>query len=206
MDSKAIATTILLIIVFVIWVYSLTIFKRKKLEFFYFLIGSIGTFLFSFITFREIMTDVLTRLTCYLTGLIGNALGFFKSYTAHAILFVENNDGPISLFVDFECAGVIEILVFISLIWFFAVYNVKEKLIVSVLGTIWIMLANIIRLFSICLIINQFGNESYYLAHTIVGRIIFYALSIAMYFYVFTRAQIRKQRVGEFGYDNEARK
>lgn len=206
MDSKTIATTILLIILFVIWVYSLTIFKRKKLEFFYFLIGSIGTFLFSFITFREIMTDVLTRLTCYLTGLIGNALGFFKSYTAHAILFVENNDGPISLFVDFECAGVIEILVFISLIWFFAVYNVKEKLIVSVLGTIWIMLANIIRLFSICLIINQFGNESYYLAHTIVGRIIFYALSIAMYFYVFTRAQIRKQRVGEFGYDNEARK
>lgn len=206
MDSNRIATSVIFILLFIIWLYALSIFKRRKLEFFYFLIGSIGTFLFSFIAFREILTELLTNLTCYLTGIIGNALGFFRAYTAHAILFVENEDGPISLFVDFECAGVIEILVFISLIWFFAVYNVKEKLCVSVLGTLWIVMANIIRLFSICLIINQFGNESYYLAHTIVGRIIFYALSIAMYFYVFTRAQIRKQRVGEFGYDNEARK
>ena len=206
MGSNHVTATVLLIIVFVIWLYSLTIFKRRKLEFFHFLVGSVGTFLFSFITFREILTRLLTNLTCYLTGLIGNALGFFRAYTAHAILFVENEDGPISLYVDFECAGVIEILVFVSLICFFAVYSRKEKLIVSVLGTLWIIFSNIIRLFSICLIINWFGNESYYLAHTIVGRIIFYALSIAMYFYVFTRAQIRKQRVGEFGYDNEAHK
>ncbi len=73
-------------------------------------------------------------------------------------------------------------------------------------GVLWIMAANIIRLFSICLIINWFGNESYYVAHTIVGRLLFYALSIILYFYVFTRAQIRKQRVGEFGYDSEVSK
>lgn len=54
--------------------------------------------------------------------------------------------------------------------------------------------------------INQFGNESYYMAHTIVGRLLFYALSIILYFYVFTRAQIRRQRVGEFGYDSETGK
>ena len=130
-------------------------------------------------------------------------MGIFKAYTAHSILFVENADGPISLYVDFECGGVIEILVFISLVWFFAVYSKKEKLTLSLVGILWIIVANIIRLFSICLIINWFGNESYYVAHTIVGRLIFYALSIILYFYVFTRAQIRKQRVGEFGYDNE---
>ena len=194
---------IVLLVLFFVWIYSLTIFKRKKLEFYYFLLGSIGTFCFSFAVFRKPMTEIFTRLTCYLTGLIGNALGFFKAYTAHAILFVENADGPISLYVDFECGGVIEILVFISLIFFFAVYNVKEKILISLVGTVWIIAANIIRLFSICLIINQFGNESYYTAHTIVGRLIFYALSIILYFYVFTRAQIRRQRVGEFGYDSE---
>lgn len=202
MDS----TKIGLIVLFVIWIYSLTIFKRKKLEFFHFLVGSIGMFLFSFAVLKNIMTDVLTTLTCYLTGLLGNLLGFFKAYTTHAILFVENMDGPISLYVDFECGGVIEILVFISLISFFSVYKVWEKIWISVAGTVWIMAANIIRLFSICLIINRFGNESYYMAHTIVGRLIFYALSIVLYFYVFTRAQIRRQRVGEFGYDSEAGK
>lgn len=198
--------TIALIVLFVIWMYSLTVFRRRKLEFFHFIVGSVGMFLFAFVVLRGIMTDVLTTLTCYLTGMLGNLLGFFKAYTAHAILFVENADGPISLYVDFECGGVIEILVFISLICFFSVYNVWEKVWISIAGTVWIIVANIIRLFSICLIINQFGNESYYMAHTIVGRMIFYALSIVLYFYVFTRAQIRRQRVGEFGYDNEARK
>lgn len=199
-------SSIVLIILFLVWIYVLTIFKRRKLEFFYFLCGSIGTFLFTFTVLRNIMTEVLTVLTCYLTGLLGNALGIFKAYTAHAILFIENADGPISLYVDFECGGVIEILVFISLILFFAVYNVKEKIIISLVGIVWIVAANIIRLFSICVIINKFGNESYYIAHTIVGRMIFYALSIVLYFYVFTRAQIRKQRVGEFDYDSEVSK
>ncbi|MCM1039712.1 MAG: exosortase family protein XrtG [Roseburia sp.] len=194
---------IIFIVLFLVWLYILTVFKRKKLEFFYFLLGSIGTFLFSFALLRNVMTKILTTLTCFLTGLLGNVLGLFKAYTSHSILFIENADGPISLYVDFECGGVIEILVFISLIWFFAVYKVKEKALISLAGIVWIILANIIRLFSICLIINKFGNESYYVAHTIVGRLIFYALSIILYFYVFTRAQIRKQRVGEFGYDNE---
>lgn len=201
-----IKAAILYVVLFIVWIYILTVFKRRKLEFFYFLLGSIGTFLFAFALLRNVLTNILTTLTCYLTGLLGNALGIFKAYTSHSILFVENADGPISLYVDFECGGVIEILVFLSLIWFFAVYNVKQKLGISLIGIVWIIVANIIRLFSICLIINKFGNESYYVAHTIVGRLIFYALSIILYFYVFTRAQIRKQRVGEFGYDNEAGK
>lgn len=194
---------IIFIVLFIVWIYILTVFKRRKLEFFYFLVGSIGTFLFSFAALRNVLTQILTTLTCFLTGILGNALGLFKAYTSHSILFIENWDGPISLYVDFECGGVIEILVFISLVWFFAVYKTKEKLLISLAGIVWIIAANIIRLFSICLIINKFGNESYYVAHTIVGRLIFYALSIILYFYVFTRAQIRKQRVGEFGYDNE---
>ena len=203
MNNPSFALVLALTIPFAVWIYILTVFKRRKLEFYYFLLGSIGTFLFAFALLKGIMTEILTTMTCFLTGLLGNALGIFKAYTTHSILFVENADGPISLYVDFECGGVIEILVFISLIFFFAVYNLKEKICISLVGIVWIIAANIIRLFSICLIINQFGNESYYVAHTIVGRLIFYALSIILYFYVFTRAQIRRQRVGEFGYDIE---
>ncbi len=206
MNNPSFALVLALTIPFAVWIYILTVFKRRKLEFYYFLLGSIGTFLFAFALLKGIMTEILTTMTCFLTGLLGNALGIFKAYTTHSILFVENADGPISLYVDFECGGVIEILVFISLIFFFAVYNLKEKICISLVGIVWIIAANIIRLFSICLIINQFGNESYYVAHTIVGRLIFYALSIILYFYVFTRAQIRRQRVGEFGYDSETGK
>ena len=62
------------------------------------------------------------------------------------------------------------------------------------------MAANILRLTVICVMIHFGGNEIYYLAHTIVGRFLFYLLAILLYFYVFTRRQIRQQKIGEFEY------
>ena len=194
---------ILFFVVAVLWIYLLTVFKRKKFDFFYFCFGSIGAFFYSFFLLQPIITAPLAKLVCYLTGLLGKATGMFQAYSDYGILFIENVDGPISLYVDFECAGLIEILVFLVLVFFYAVYDWKEKILVSLGGFIWIMVANVLRLFVICAIIHIWGNEMYYLAHTIVGRLLFYSLSICLYFYVFTRAQIRKQRVGGFAYDGK---
>lgn len=196
----------LLLLLFAVWVYLLTIFKRKRLDFFFFLTGSIGLFLFSFFILQPFITPYLSRLVCWLTGLAGDLFGIFKAYTSYSILFVQNVNGPVSLYVDFECAGLIEMLVFISLIAFFNVYNVKQKILVSLQGILWIIFSNVVRLFSICCIIHYFGNESYYFAHTIVGRLVFYGMSIWFYFRTFTRTQILKQKVGEFGYDAQADK
>jgi len=66
------------------------------------------------------------------------------------------------------------------------------------------MAANILRLTIICIMIHVFGNEIYYLAHTIVGRMVFYVLTLLLYFHVFTRRQIKQQRVGDFSYNDEA--
>ncbi len=155
----------------------------------------------SFVLLEPILTAPLARGVCKLTGYLGSMTGFFTSYSSYAVLFIENADGPISLYIDFECAGLVEILVFLSLLVFFKPYKKLEKLVVGFLGVIGIMAANIIRLFTICLLIHSFGNEIYYLAHTIIGRLVFYTLSICLYFYVFTRRQIRKQNVGDFSYN-----
>ena len=194
---------IIYVALFLIWLYALTIFKRKKIEFFHFLAGSVGMFFFLFFVLEQILTPYLIQFVCFLTGLLGSMTNLFEAYSSYGILFIHNINGPISLYVDFECAGLIEILVFISLISFYNVYRLWEKIGVCIAGIALIMFSNVIRLFSICLIINFYGNESYYFAHTIVGRLLFYGLSIILYFYVFTRTQIRKQRVGEFGYADE---
>jgi exosortase/archaeosortase len=52
----------------------------------------------------------------------------------------------------------------------------------------------------ICVVIYKFGSGSYYFAHTILGRIIFYTFTVILYYYVFTRQQIIKQKVGGFQY------
>ena len=43
----------------------------------------------------------------------------------------------------------------------------------------------------------------YYIAHTYVGRIFFYAATIVLYFYVFTKSQVVRMKVGSFSYDKE---
>lgn len=191
------------LVLMIIWVYVLSIFKRRKQGFFYFITGSVGLFCFSFVILEPILTASLARLVCYLTGKVGEITGKFTAYASYGILFIENSDGPVSLYVDFECAGLVEILVFLSLLVFFQAYKWYEKILVGGLGFVGIMSANVLRLTVICMMIHVYGNDIYYMAHTIVGRLIFYLLAITMYFYVFTRRQIRKQKVGEFHYNDE---
>ena len=74
---------------------------------------------------------------------------------------------------------------------------------VGILGTFYIILANALRIIAICVIIYVFGMPSYYVAHTFVGRILFYGLSVLLYFFVFTKTQIIRQKVGDFTYGTD---
>lgn len=133
-------------------------------------------------------------------GILGDFSGMYDAYYKYSILFIPKETATVSLTIDYECSGVIEIMAFSCMLWFFPLYNTIEKLILNSVGIIVIFCANILRLFVICMLIYFFGNEIFYFAHTIFGRIIFYLLSIALYFYVFTRPQIIRQKVGNFAY------
>ncbi len=188
----------------VIWIYFLSVFKRAKTDYFYYLCGSIGLFIFMMVMIQPILTEPLMTLVTSISGLLGKITGFYTAYQDYNILFIENSGRQvaISLYVDFECSGIIEMLAFVSLLAFFQVYDILQRVIISVLSCIYIFLANVIRIFFICMMIYYGGNDMYYIAHTIVGRIVFYFLSILLYYYVFTHAQIVKQRIGGFGYTN----
>lgn len=192
---------VLVILLAALWVWLLSIFKRREMSFFFFLVGGVGFFLLTFNILEPVLTAPLARLVCWLTGLVGRITGIFTAYASYAILFIqESKGGPISLYVDFECAGLVENLVFVSLLLFYQAYKWYEKLWIAPVGVLYLMAANILRLTVICIMIHFGGNEIYYLAHTIVGRFLFYLLAILLYFYVFTRRQIRQQKVGEFAY------
>lgn len=156
---------VLLSIGFIVWIYFLTVFKRKKLDFFFFLTGSVGMFFLSFFTLQPVITPYLARFVCYLTGVVGNLTGFFEAYTSYGVLFIDNVNGPVSLYVDFECAGLIEILVFISLIVFFDAYNVRQKILVSLEGVVWILMSNILRLFIISFASFTFSEMKVIISH-----------------------------------------
>lgn len=190
------------VICVVLWIYILSVFKRGKLDFFWYLTGSVGMFIFMMIFLEPLLITPLVNLVTSTAGIVGDVTGLFDSYQDYSILFVtcDRTKEALSLYIDYECSGIIEMMAFVSLLAFFEVYDVWQRVIVAVLGCIAIFFSNVIRITVICIIIRIWGNDAYYFAHTIIGRVVFYVLAVLLYYYVFTHAQIIKQRIGGFSY------
>ena len=192
--------TIFTVVCFLVWIYLLSVFTRGKLYFYQFIWGSVGLFVFLMMWIQPVAIRPLTNLVCSAAGVAGRMTGFYESYSEYSMLFVQHGSEAISLCIDYECSGIIEMMAYVSMLAFFRVYDWMQRIILSVLGCMMIFFANIIRLFVIGTTIYYFGNDAYYIAHTIVGRIIFYALSVILYYYIFTKSQIVKQKIGGFHY------
>ena len=192
--------TIFTVVCFLVWIYLLSVFTRGKLYFYQFIWGSVGLFVFMMMWIQPVAIRPLTNLVCSAAGVAGRMTGFYESYSEYSMLFVQHGSEAISLCIDYECSGIIEMMAYVSMLAFFRVYDWMQRIILSVLGCMMIFFANIIRVFVIGTTIYYFGNDAYYIAHTIVGRIIFYALSVILYYYIFTKSQIVKQKIGGFHY------
>ncbi|MBO5484263.1 MAG: exosortase family protein XrtG [Lachnospiraceae bacterium] len=191
---------ILGVILAIVWLYILRVLKKSSLPAWRFVWGSCGLFVLMMIFVRPYLTQPLAQMVAAVAGGFGKITGLFSSYFKYGVIFVDSKAGAISLLIDFECSGILEVMAYVSLLAFFEAYTRYERIIVGVLGVAYIILANAVRIISICVIIYFFGMPSYYIAHTFAGRFIFYGLSIVLYFFVFTKAQIIRQKVGGFTY------
>lgn len=191
---------IISIILFVIWFYALTVFKRVKQDFFFFIIGSVGAFLFLYVYILPIIQSPVITIDTYLAGKIGELTDTYSYNTEYGILVLNNKGFPLNMYLNMECSGVLEMITFFSMMCFYPAYRIVERAFLCLAGVAGIILANVIRLTSIGLLVNS-GIVSFYTAHVVIGRFIFYILMIIMYFNIFTKRQIVKQKVGEFDYD-----
>lgn len=194
---------ILIVFLLIAWIYLISVLNRAKLHFFKFLVGSVGLFFFMMIILKTYLVSILCTMVAAVSGVIGDATGIFQAFYQYSLILITSGLSTISMYIDYECSGVIEILAFTALLWFFPVFNTLEKIMYNIAGIIWIFISNVFRIFIICVIVHYYGNNSFYFAHTIFGRIIFYVLSIILYFYVFTRSQIKRQKVGNVLYGDD---
>lgn len=182
------------------WIYLLSVMDRAKLNFWHFIVGSLGLFLFLMVMIRPVLVEPLSKTVAAMAGLIGSITGTFTAFFRYGIIFINSASGTITLQIDFECSGIIEIMAYLSLLVFFRVYTRHERVFLSILGVIFIMLANALRVLVICEAIYFCGPEVYHVAHAIIGRIFFYVLSIILYFFVFTKPHIIRMKIGKFTY------
>ena len=194
---------IIFAVLLVIWLLNLRIFYKVKNQAAFITIGMGGLFILMMIFLRPVATMPLARIVAALAGLFGRVTGLFSAFFKYGIIFVETAGGSMTLQIDFECSGIIEIMVYIAILAFFKVYTVSERAILSAVGVIYIIVANALRIIIIATTIHFGGEQMYYIAHTYIGRIFFYAATVVLYFYVFTKSQVVRMKVGSFSYDKE---
>ena len=118
---------ILLIVTFIIWIYVLTVLKRGKLEFWYFIAGSVGLFIYMLILVEPVILAPLQKAVSAVAGMFGDMTGIYESYFNKNVIFISTGDTNLSMYIDYECSGIIEILAFLALLWFFPLYHTYEK-------------------------------------------------------------------------------
>lgn len=200
-----VAGIIVTVVLVILWLYVLRVLTKSKLFFWRFLVGSAGLFVFLMVWIRPVLTHPLAQIVAAISGILGQITGFYDTYFKYGVIFVNTVMGDsMTLVIDFECSGILEIFAYLSLLIFFRAYNKLEKLIVGSVGTVLLVAFNALRITIICLMIHYGGTTMYYAAHTFVGRIVFYALSVSLYFYTFTRTQVIRQKVGGFKYGHSS--
>ena len=190
----------------IVWVYVLMVCRKRAMNAFFFIIGTAGMFFLTFILLRTPVTILCSKCLEYLLLGSSHFFRFYSVYPEYNVVFVTSGDSAISLYIDYECSGAIELLVFFSVVIFFPKLSLLRRVVYAVVGFVYTMLANAIRVLCIAYAINRLGSNAYYMAHSIVGRIVFYVLTILLYFYLFTWQQIRTQITGRFAYGDSAKK
>lgn len=186
-----------------VWIYIYYLMHKAQLKAWKYFWGACGLFIIMMVWVRPIMTQPLAEVVAAVAGVFGDITGMYTAFFKYGVLFVNAADGAITLQIDFECSGILEIMAYLALLVFFEAYNIFERIIVNVVGIFYIILANALRIAVICTIIYFNGIGAYHIAHTIVGRLVFYALTVILYFFVFTKAQIIRQKVGGFAYGHD---
>ncbi|MCT8400649.1 exosortase family protein XrtG [Weissella cibaria] len=183
------------------WLYVLSVLKRIGWSAAYVVLGVVGTFLIIISLANNNVISFLMRLNTSGAGVVGMLTGFYTVAPTLGIIHIVSGQSAINLFITYECSALIELAAYIALVLFFPFFkNLQQRLKLLGFGVIYLLLANMLRLTVTALIIHFLGLPSLIWAHVIVGRLIFYVLTIILYFYVFTRSQVLHIKIGRFDF------
>lgn len=182
------------------WGYFLRLLERAGLIAWRFLLGCGGLFLVLMLFLRTELTGICVNCVCALAGIVGSLTHTFSAYAQYGILYIQAKGGSLTLLVNYECSGMIEVAGYLSLLAFDRVYDYLERWVLGAVGTAYLLAADAIRLTLIAEIVHSFGVSAYYAAHLLVGRALFYIFDIVLYYCIFTREQVARMKLESFSY------
>ena len=184
-----------------LWVVAVIFFRMNRIWLPYYLIGAVG--LAFIIIFAGGATAIQTWMetgvaisTFSVANLINIPAELFEAAPGSLMIFVVgqavgHDNGWTMVRVTIECSSLLETGVLTGMVGFYPGWSIKKRTGFLAIGILAVYGANIIRLTVIMGTLHWFGKDALFIAHTIVGRAVFFVLVIAIFWFIITRPTMR---------------
>jgi len=168
---------------------------RRRWWLSYYLVGSVAVVaaLMSFFVLTG-YDNYIMSVEAQSMAFVASLLGMSSQFLAPNAFIFPDPTGWSIFGIGLECSSIIEISVFVALLLFYPSYSWKTKFKYACIGVAATYLANVIRILTIVFIVSVFGKTSVYLAHAIVGKLVFFVLIVILYWYLLTKPTMKKVR------------
>lgn len=179
-----------LTILLILWAVAVALLYSRRQWLIYYLLAAFGLTFFIVLYFQGAGIDLwLSEVEVSHTAAILGRLGMDVSHVSNQ-LFIPTAEGWAILVCALECSALFELAVLFALIVFYLRFSPLRKGLSIIFGLATTYVANIFRLVLISGITNRYGEEYIFMAHTVVGRMLFFGLVLVIYWYLITRPSI----------------
>ena len=192
--------TVFVVIFALLWIYFLSVCHRAKLPGWYFVIGVVGSFFLLSIVFSGPLLDTVASVVSFPARLLGDLTEKYTAILGNGKLYLIFAKETVTFYTDADGSGFTELCIFISTVMFFKPYSVRERAFMMVIGGFAVILSTSFRILTVCLLTVALGEGYFYAIHNIVGRVIFFALNVVLYYSIFTRVHVKRIGIGSFDY------
>ena len=180
-----------------LWMLVVAFFRLNRIWLPYYIIGSVGlAFIIIFVgraTGLEHALQVAVAAGVHASSIaLGLPTEIYQSAPGSILVLVISQDiGWTMLQVTVESSGLLETGVIAGMLLFYPGWDIRKRFWFTLMAIALTYGANVIRLMVIVITLHYMGKNSLLISHTIIGRAVFFALVVAIYWFLMTRPTLR---------------
>ena len=180
-----------------IWLLLTVFFHHNRIWVFYYVWGSVGLCCLMILLFHGSLVEY--RLEHYTSLILHHLLAYldimtyiFDKAPGTLLVLIKVDNSWTTIAIDIENSGFLEMCIVFGLIIFYPVYRWRKRIGAALLGVSGVYAINLLRLMVVICLIHKGGRDMSFIAHTLIGRLLFFTLVIALYWKLITKATLKK--------------
>ena len=189
---------LLILALTLIWLLAVLFFRLNRIWLLFYLVGSVGLALILIWVSHSVLPiefqlESWTALaTHYAARPFGVITKIFQTVPGSLlVLIVAHEKGWTIVEITIECSSILEGSVLIGMLAFYPGWSAWKKTYLGVAGLLTTFAANILRMTLIVTTVSKFGKDALFMAHTIVGRLVFFIATLLTYWWILTRPTLQ---------------